>query len=316
MTAREKRRSEGITNRAVIYTLLGFFAGAVSVSLASHVFSQQVNWWAWLDSFAQNFGTEIFGAYLTFLLIEVLVGGRRGREAEARRTEERKQWLIRQMRSRVNEEAVQATEEMRVAGWLWDGSLYEAALFGANLEGANLSGAALVRANLRGANLHGADLTATHLMGADLRHTNLKGASLVEADLRKVTLSGADLEGLSLREANLGEANLREANLAGADLRWARLGGTDLSGANLEQAYMARTNLYQATLVEANLTGARSVSPDQLRMARSLFAATLPDGTVLPADPGWRDALDAWLQIVALDRNGLVKPAAPDDEDE
>lgn len=313
MTAREKRRQEGISNRAVLYMLLGFFAGVVSVSLVSHVLSQQVNWWAWLDSFAQNFGTEIFGAFLTFLLLEVLVGGRRGREAEARRTEERKQWLIRQMRSRVNEEAVQATEEMRVAGWLWDGSLHEAALFGANLDGANLSGAGLVDANLRGANLQGADLTAAHLVGADLRSTNLIGASLVEADLRKGALNGADMEGTSLREANLGEANLRDANLEGADLRWARLGGTDLSGANLKGAHLGRTNLFQATFTEADLTGARSVSPDQLKMARSLFAATMPDGTVLPADPGWRDALEAWLEVVALDRNGLVMPAAHGD---
>jgi hypothetical protein len=45
-------------------------------------------------------------------------------------------------------------------------------------------------------------------------------------------------------------------------------------------------------------------------MARSLFAATLPDGTRLPDDPGWRDALEAWLGVVALDSNGLVVPAA------
>jgi len=249
----------------VLGVLLVFFAGAVVGSRAAHVDSGAVNWAAWLDSFLQNAGTEMFGAALTFALIEMLRGARREREAERRATEERKRALIRQLGSRVNEEALRAAEELRAAGWLKDGSVR--------------------RANLREANLQGANLEMASLQGADLH-----GAILQEARLGR-----ANLQGAVLFEATLKEAELFRVNLTGASLY----------GANLEGAL----------LDNANLRAARSVDPDQLRETTSLWGATLPDGTLLPADVTWIAAFEAWCETVALDASGLIVPAPLDDDD-
>ena len=56
--------------------LIGLFAGALEASLFSHFRTETPDLWKWVDGFAQNFGTEMFGAFLTFMLIETLVGTR------------------------------------------------------------------------------------------------------------------------------------------------------------------------------------------------------------------------------------------------
>jgi hypothetical protein len=171
MTARVRSYFTNIGDRDVILLLLGFFVGAVTVSLVSHSLSQSVNLWVWADSFFQNFGTEMFGAFLTFLLIEVLVSGRRQREVElrerlVREASERKTQLIWQMGSRDNPLALQGVAELRAAGWLTDGTL---------------RGAFLRMADLSDADLAGADLQGVYLDGANLRGTNLRGADLMWA---------------------------------------------------------------------------------------------------------------------------------------
>lgn len=87
------------------------------------------------------------------------------------------------------------------------------------------------------------------LSGADLRGAQLGGASLQRAILRDANLRRANLQGADLRHADLRAANLRRADLSGADLR------------------------------DADLRGAK-VSTRQLTRAKSLYGATMPDGTV------------------------------------
>jgi hypothetical protein len=209
-----------ISDRDVMLILVGFSLGAVTVSLSAHFLSGQASLWAWADSFFQNFGTEMFGAFLTFLLIEVLVSGRREREAESNRVKERGEQLIRQLRSSVNAEARRAAEELRARGWLMDG-----ALRGADLHGASLQEASLYRADLQGANL--------------LR-ANLQGANLREAALQGVRMQWVDIRGANLRKANLQEAHLGGGKVEGAILVEANLAGTIITVQQLKKVHALR----------------------------------------------------------------------------
>jgi hypothetical protein len=168
---------------------------------------------------ALNLGTELGGAVVTFILLDLIIGGKERREAEARKarheeqqrqlkTEREKEYLIQQLGSGINEVATRAAEELRVRGWLHDGSLQRARLNEANLRradlrGADLRGAGLFRANLEGARLFKADLRGVHLVGA-----NLQGAYLGQADLQGAHLAGANLHGVhQLSSRQLAQVN-------------------------------------------------------------------------------------------------------------
>jgi hypothetical protein len=96
-----------------------------------------------------------------------------------------------------NKSTLQAVEELRVRGWLTDGSL---------------RGTALCQAQFGNADL----------MGADLRNVDLHQANLDFADLRKARLNGAKLQRASLYRANFSEADLTYADLYKANLRGAQ----------------------------------------------------------------------------------------------
>jgi hypothetical protein len=120
----------------------------------------------------------------------------------------------------------------------------------------------LLRADLRGANLLGVGLR-----GADLNGAHLSGAHLFRTDLKWAVLSFADLSGADLRRVDLLEADLWDTDLSGADL-W-----------------------------RASLRGARGWSVRQLRAAKTLEEATMPDGKILrgkanPAGP----TFDEWVK--------------------
>lgn len=134
---------------------------------------------------------------------------------------------------------------------LLEANLYKANLRGTDLHEANLGGANLSYTNLLYTNLRGADLTSAKLSEANMRGANLREASLFRADLTRAKLFGAKLFG-----ANLSEAELREANLSGADLQ-----GADLRKANLSRA---------------------TVTMEQLKKAKSLKDATMPDESIHP----------------------------------
>jgi uncharacterized protein YjbI with pentapeptide repeats len=281
-----KRRFASISDGMVMGILIGFFSGAVTVSLIAYFRDGHQDLWAWTDGFAQNFGTEMFGAFLTFLLIEVLIGAR-----------ERRDSLAHQLSSAVNTETKRAAEELRTQGWLTDGTLRNIRLAGANLEGANLSQAVLsgtdfIGANLSHVNLHQADLRNTSFVMADLSYANLEGALMHGAQLDGAYLRGAqlnmthlspkwsrighlltnlegaqqdfsrwDLSGANLREADLRHAVFTEATLYQANLSGANLSSSDLSQANLWQADLSQAsltdaNLYDTSLQEADLAAA------------------------------------------------------------
>jgi len=84
-------------------------------------------------------------------------------------------------------------------------------------------------------------------------------------------------------------------------LQQADLSGADLIRANLHQADLSETSLMGANLMGANLTGAKGWTYAQLRAAKSLEGATMPDGKILGGE-AYPDGptFDEWVK----DREG------------
>jgi len=115
--------------------------------------------------------------------------------------------LIHKMRSPENQRVLEAVEELRVRGWLADGSLNNVPLCHAHMEGADLMQAALRKADMHQAHLNWADLSMADLSGSDLSRVNMQGANLSQANL-----SGVDLFKANLQDArNLTDAQLFQA---------------------------------------------------------------------------------------------------------
>lgn len=159
----------------------------------------------------------------------------------------------------------------------------EADLSDADFTHARLSGlfafdAILTRLKANKAVLHGAQLTSATLDDAQLEGTNLQHTDLSHAKLNRANLRGADLYAAQVNHADLSGADLRDVQLFGnptsrygseaANFSYVILRGADLRG----------TNLNDVDLTGAVLTGAK-VSMEQLKQARSLKGAILPDGT-------------------------------------
>ncbi|MCA9973186.1 MAG: pentapeptide repeat-containing protein [Anaerolineales bacterium] len=123
----------------------------------------------------------------------------------------KKMALIRMLSSPDNKRVLQAVEELRVRGWLSDGSL----------AGVPLCHAHLQNADLLGADLRNVDLHQAHLQWADLSQANLSGSKLSRANLRGANLSQTNLAGVDLFKADLTEArNLADSQLALAGRLW------------------------------------------------------------------------------------------------
>lgn len=119
--------------------------------------------------------------------------------------------LIRLLSNPDNKRVLQAVEELRVRGWLTDGSLLNVPLCHVHLQNADLLGADLRRV----------DFHQAHLMWADLSQANLSGASLSRANFQGANMSQTNLAGADLFKANLTEVrNLTEMQLAVAKRLW------------------------------------------------------------------------------------------------
>ena len=193
----------------------------IVVAVLSSLWAVSRTYGGW-EGLALNFGTEMAGAVVTYVLLELVIGRWEGREG-------RKADLIMRLGSSVRDIAAAAADELGHRYWLFDGSLRGANLFDANLQEANLGTADLQGANLIASNLQGAKLWEANLQEAVFHVANLQGAKLEEANLRGASLVGANLQGANLERANLQEADLFEANLQEANL----------CDANLQGAWMA-----------------------------------------------------------------------------
>jgi uncharacterized protein YjbI with pentapeptide repeats len=123
--------------------------------------------------------------------------------------------------------------------------------------------------------LRDTDLTQAGLTGAELSEAHLQGTNLSLAHLGSANLRGAYLNHAKLNGAYLYDTDLRGADMRGADL-------SDAEGSFESGARMIRTRLTGADLTGADLGGAvltnAEVSEEQLREAKSLERATMPNG--------------------------------------
>ncbi len=128
-------------------------------------------------SFLINVSTEIIGIIITVLIIDRIV---QNHEVKAK-----KDLLLLRMGSHNNETAKEAINELRLNGWLKDGSLNGVQLTNANLSDANLDNAVMIgsvlsfavfeRAHLYNATLTNAITYFTSFRNAELRGANLTG---------------------------------------------------------------------------------------------------------------------------------------------
>ncbi|MEM9953369.1 MAG: pentapeptide repeat-containing protein [Chloroflexota bacterium] len=149
-------------------TGIGFYQSAQAQGIVDAM------WWSGMW---QNFATEMIGAIMTFALFEILINANT-----------RQEMLTRQMASSDNATAINAVNELRALGYLFEGTLHSKSFREANLAGVDLSEASLVKVNLRGANLRQARLVNVDLSGADLRYADLSGATMMNIHCDTTTI--------------------------------------------------------------------------------------------------------------------------------
>lgn len=152
--------------------------------------------------------------------------------------------LVRKLRSTDNKRVLQAIEELRVRGWLQDGSLNNIPLCHAQMQ----------NADLLGADMTNVDLHQAHLEQADLSKTNLTGAKLSRAILRSANFSQAILDDADMFKADLQNAhNLSDEQLSKVSRLWGAImpDGTTYDGrynlnGDLEFARWGRVDINDA----------------------------------------------------------------------
>lgn len=157
--------------------------------------------------------------------------------------------LIRLLRSPDNKRVLQAVEELRVRGWLCDGSLAHVPLCHVHLQNADLLGADLRNIDFHQAHLQWADLSQANMNGAKLNRANLEGANMSQT-----SMAGADLFKADLTDVR----NLTDGQLAQARRLWGAImpdgqsydGRFNLAG-DLDFAKWGRVDIHdQAAMAE------------------------------------------------------------------
>lgn len=196
---RKKLRILGLTiafGLAVVGCCSGYWSYVMSGT------ATPLRWWSnWL----QDVGTEMLGAAVTILLVELVIYQKRDEASRVDQERMRRQdYFTQQLK-----QAHHPNRRQKILNRMRQQNLFENAwLYGINLQNMDLCQG----------NFSGADL-----FEADLRNSNLAEANLTDAILRKAciqgcSLRGAVLQGTDLTEANLAQADLYEATLEDVDL--------------------------------------------------------------------------------------------------
>ena len=159
---------------------------------------------AWASGFFQNFSTEMFGAFATLILVEIVIGASRRKE-NAASLEAMRAAITQEVRRIQQANALARLEAAKGASVeVRQPIIHEMVrldlLEGADLAGANMRSTSLGQANLQGANLFGANLHGAHLWATDLRGANLQFANLHGVNLWQANLDGADLQDTSFNQ--------------------------------------------------------------------------------------------------------------------
>jgi uncharacterized protein YjbI with pentapeptide repeats len=271
-------RIKRLSNIEVIVLLVG-------TGVLSEILSKRPDIADWARGFLQNFSTEMLGAFVTFLLLQLIVASRQEREQ-----------LSHDMASAIEPISKHAIEVARRNNWLYDGSLRGGKLIGANwpeinLETVDLQDAILIKANLQKAHLYRTNLKQANLMFVNLEEgilhvVNLDGAKLHQANLQKARLETSSLKGAILYGANLQGAMLSTVNLQRGKLQNANLNKAIIVGADLRKANLACADLRGADLRLARLEGAIIIEHDE--ELRTLF----DEDTLLPNETHWTPDTD------------------------
>ncbi|MGB7337529.1 MAG: pentapeptide repeat-containing protein [Phototrophicaceae bacterium] len=144
-----------------------------------------------LADFYANVSSELASVVITILVLDRL--------NERRAKDDRKLELFRKAKSRANDTAIEAVEQIRYEN-AWD------AFFEHYRDDTN-----------------DVDLTAVQWMGSDLSQANLNEVDLYRANLQQAYLKEARLQAANLTRAKLQQATLWDTNLQDAILRDANL---------------------------------------------------------------------------------------------
>src|SRR5574341_357031 len=109
------------------------------------------------------------------------------------------------------------------------------------------------------------ELEGRNWAGKYLARINISGANLDTIELSLLLFDGSNLSGVSMRNSRTLILDLRNACMFRANLSNTNVG--------------LHSILEGAMLVETNMTGAVGIEEDDLRMANSLWGATMPDGS-------------------------------------
>jgi len=147
-----------------VYLIVGIAIGILIPYLFQSIQANAVN------EFLLSLVPEAVGIFFTVLIIDRL---------DAIREEQViKDQLVRRLQSRYNHTALQAIEEMRVMGYLEDGTLRNR-----NLRGSNWVDANMYQADLQGSDLGNAVLDKADFVLANLKDVNVTDEQLVTSDI-------------------------------------------------------------------------------------------------------------------------------------
>jgi uncharacterized protein YjbI with pentapeptide repeats len=136
-----------------------------------------------------------------------------------------------------------------------------------------------------------------------------RGGWLTDGTLNRNSLCNVHMEAANLSEASLRKADFHQARLQSSDLSGADLSESKLTRARLMGANLAGANLGGADMYKVNLTGARNLTAAQLRRAKRLFGAILPDGSTYDGRYQLNGDLEfaGWGQVDVNDAEAMAK---------
>ena len=258
-------------NLFILATLMVITAGSIFLSADSSPTGSSADWWSGLW---QNFSSEMLGALLMFLLLNIWL---RGREKKDQKIQNQKHYKSLLFHAKDYEEVQHILQEMQDSDALED----------VHLPNVDLSKIGLYQADFTGANLRGAIFHKTNLVQSILNHVDLTDASMEDVALSYATLENARLCSAKLNRAALDHAILRGAHLESADLSFANLQFADFEHARLSGANLAKARIESANFASANLRDV-SLRNAVLVEVQMDYNTILPDGTQWSGDPDLR----------------------------
>ena len=183
---------------AVIGCLAGYWSFVMSGTLTP------LRWWGnWL----QDVGTEMLGAAVTILLVELVIYQKRDEASRVDRERmRRRDHFTDQLKNTTNlTKRQKILDRMGQQNLLENSWLYEINLRHVDLANANFNGADLFETDLSNVNLTRANFSDAILRRTCFKESNLQGAVFADADLTEANFKGADLYEATLTNVELSQ---------------------------------------------------------------------------------------------------------------